>query len=267
MKECTNDSRKPAAENDKKRHRPSVAAGLWIIKRIERALIRLSRLPDQPWFEPERFDWTRVLEENAPTIRAELDEIMKHPDRIPNFQDISKDQANITRDDRWKTFFLHGYGYRMADNCELCPETARIAESIPGMYTAFFSILAPGKHIPMHRGPYKGLLRCHLALIVPEPAEECWIEVGGDARNWAPGRCLIFDDTYRHRVENNTDQSRVVLFLDIKRPMKPVGTLLNNIVLGLIRLSPFIRDAIRNEKTWRAQARQGNTMGDRQSER
>ncbi len=30
---------------------------------------------------------------------------------LPNFQDISKDQIEITDDDRWKTYFLYGYGF------------------------------------------------------------------------------------------------------------------------------------------------------------
>ena len=37
------------------------------------------------------------------------------------------------------------------------------------MKLAFFSILAPGKHIPEHRGSLKGVIRYHLALKVPEP--------------------------------------------------------------------------------------------------
>jgi len=35
------------------------------------------------------------------------------------------------------------------------------------MKTAFFSILAPGKHLPAHRGPYKGVMRYHLGLLIP----------------------------------------------------------------------------------------------------
>lgn len=237
---------------DKRQRRLSISAGLWIIKRIERLLVRLSRVPDQPWFDPSQFEWTRLLEANAPAIRAELDRILKHPERIPNFQDISRDQTHLTNDHGWKTFFLKIYGYRIDGNCSLCPETARILDAVPGVYTAVFSILAPRKHIPKHRGPYKGVLRCHLPLIVPDNAEDCWIEVGGEVRHWETGRCLVFDDTYRHRVENNTDESRVVLFLDIKRPMNAPGTLLNNVVLGLIRRSPLIQDAIRNQKTWQA---------------
>ena len=234
----------------KKKHRPSVALGLWIIKRVERFLIRHSLVGVTPFLPPAAFAWVETLEANWEVIRAELDQVLKTPERIPNFQDISPDQANITRDDKWKSYFLYGYGYKMTDNCDQCPETTRIIESIPGMFTAFFSVLAPGKHIPRHRGPYRGLLRCHLALAVPRPREACWIEVGEDTTTWEEGRCIVFDDTYKHRVENNTGGVRVVLFLDVLRPLRFPASLVNRIMLQLIRLSPFIQDARRNQVAW-----------------
>jgi aspartyl/asparaginyl beta-hydroxylase (cupin superfamily) len=239
-----------AVVHKKRRNRPSVAIGKWLLHRIERALIRYSTVADRPIFNSDDFTWTGLLEADWKKIRVELDRILQNQDKLPNFQDISRDQINITQDDRWKTFFLYGYGYKMQSNCDLCPETTRIIESIPGMMTGFFSVLAPGKHIPPHRGPYKGLLRCHLALKVPEPAELCWIKVGDRSATWKEGKCLVFDDTYVHQVENNTDGTRVVLFLDIIRPMRFPGSLLNSIVLRLIRMSPFIQDAIKNQRAW-----------------
>ena len=234
----------------KKYRRPSVTFGLWIIKRLELFISRYSLVGDKPVFNAGDFPWTSLLQDNWHIIRAELDGVMQNLERLPNFQDISKDQVNISNDERWKTFFLYGYGYKMEGNCARCPETVRLVESIPGMYTAFFSILAPGKHIPLHRGPYKGLLRCPLALLVPEPNDKCWIEVGGVVNHWQEGRCLVFDDTYRHQVQNNTDGIRVVLFLDILRPMGPFSSLVNKLILTLIRWSPYIRDARRNHKAW-----------------
>ena len=234
----------------KKKHRPSVALGLWVIKRLEQFLIRYSVVGGTPFLAASEFAWVGLLEDNWKLIRAELDRVLETPERIPNFQDISRDQANITTDDKWKSWFLYGYGYRIDGNCSACPETTRVIEAIPGMFTAFFSVLAPGKHIPLHRGPYRGLLRCHLALIVPEPREDCWIEVGGETTTWEEGCCIVFDDTYKHRVENNTQGRRVVLFLDVMRPLKFPGSLVNRIVLWLIRLSPFIQDARRNQVAW-----------------
>lgn len=234
----------------KKKHRLSVVLGLWLIKRIEKVLMRYSLVPDSPFLNAQEFAWIEILKTDWRKIRAELHPLLDRPENIPNFQDISRDQTNITRDDRWKTFFLHGYGYKFDANCRLCPETTRLIESIPGMYTAFFSILSPGKHIPLHRGPYKGLLRCHLGLLIPEPNKNCWIEVGGERANWREGECLVFDDTYKHQVQNDTKGIRVVLFIDIIRPLRFPGAWLNTLMLSMIRWSPYIRDARKNQQAW-----------------
>ena len=61
---------------------------------------------------------------------------------------------------------------------------------------------------------------------------------------------MVFDDTYKHQVHNDTDRTRVVLFLDIVRPMRSPGSWLNRLVLQIIRLSPFIRDAVKNQRAW-----------------
>lgn len=234
----------------KKTHRPSVAIGLWLIKKIERMLVRYSLVPDTPFFDNQLFDWQQQLADQADAIRDEVQVLLQRPERLPRFQDISRDQLNITRDDNWRTWFLYGYGYRFDDQCRTCPQTCRAVEAIPGMRTAFFSILAPGKQIPLHRGPYKGLLRCHLPVMVPRDRQNCWIEVGGERRSWRYGECLIFDDTYRHQVHNDTDEMRVVLFIDVDRPLSRIGRLINRTVIRLIQLSPYIQDARRNQRAW-----------------
>ncbi len=171
---------------------------------------------------------------------------------LPNFQDLSRDQRHLSSDDSWKTFFLFAYGYRCESNCLRCPETTRLLESIPGMKTGFFSILAPGKHIPAHRGPFKGVIRYHLALLVPEPKERCRIRVGDAYAHWEEGRSLIFDDTYEHEVWNDTSGVRVVLFVDFVRPLRFPASLLNALVLTLIRWSPFVQDGVQNYMQWEA---------------
>ena len=100
---------------------------------------------------------------------------------------------------------------------------------IPGMKTAMFSILSPRKHILDHRGPYKGVLRYHLGLIVPEDAESCRIRVGEDFRHWEEGKSMIFDDTFNHEVWNDTDETRVVLFVDVLRPLPEPEATINRV--------------------------------------
>ena len=53
------------------------------------------------------------------------------------------------------------------------------------------------KHLPPHRGPYKGVMRYHLGLLIPEPAEQCGIRVDTQTRHWAEGASLIFDNMSR----------------------------------------------------------------------
>jgi ornithine lipid ester-linked acyl 2-hydroxylase len=227
-----------------------VTLGARFVRSFERLIARASLIGNPPFFDARNFDWALTLEQNAPVFRRELEALLPRRSELPNFQDISRDQRHLSQDDGWKTVFFYAYGLRAEGNCRRCPETTRILEALPGMKTAFFSILAPGKHIPLHRGPYKGVIRAHLGLIVPEPKELCRIEVGGEVAHWEEGKVMVFDDCYPHQVWNDTDGTRVVLFLDIVRPLRFPVSALNWFILKLIAWSPFMRDAESNYRRW-----------------
>ena len=225
--------------------------GVKLLAFYEKLIPKYSLIGDTAFFDSKQFDWTTEIEANWVLIRKELDELLKYRDSLPNFQDISPDQADYTSpDDLWKTFFMYGYGIKSEKNCQRCPETTRLIEKIPGMKTAFFSILLPGKHIPEHRGPYKGVVRYLLALKVPEPKEKCRIRVGDETRHWEEGKSMMFDDSFPHEAWNETDGVRVVLFLDIMRPMRFPLSILNELFMKLIAISPYIQDANINQKNW-----------------
>ena len=234
----------------------TIAVGEQILAPIERWIGRRSLVGDATFFPVERFPWIAHVEENWQVIREELDRVLEDREALPNFQDISKDQIGITDDDRWKTFFLYGYGFKAQLNTELCPRTTALMEQIPGMTTAMFSILSPRKHILDHRGPYKGVLRYHLGLIVPRDEEACRIRVGDDVRHWEEGRSLVFDDTFNHEVWNDTDETRVVLFVDVIRPLPFPESLINRLVIKAIGISPFVQDAKRNQEAWEQRYRE-----------
>jgi ornithine lipid ester-linked acyl 2-hydroxylase len=228
----------------------TIAAGERVLAPIERFIGRRSLVGDATFFPLERFPWVKQVEDNWVIIREELEHVLEDHAALPNFQDISKDQIEITNDDRWKTFFLYGYGFKAKLGVEMCPRTAALMEQIPGMKTAMFSILSPHKHILDHRGPYKGVLRYHLGLIVPREAEACRIRVGEDIRHWEEGKSMIFDDTFNHEVWNDTDQTRVVLFVDVLRPLPSPYSAINSLIVKAIGLSPFVLDAKRNQEAW-----------------
>jgi ornithine lipid ester-linked acyl 2-hydroxylase len=202
------------------------------------------------FFKPDEFPWIADVEARAGEIKEELSGLLDRVDQLPNFQDIQEEQRMLTRDDRWKVFFFYAYGARADSNCRRCPRTAEIVESIPGMTTAMFSVLLPQKHIPPHRGPWKGVLRYHLALRTPSDETAARIRVGSRTEHWRDGCSLVFDDTFEHEAWNDSDEIRVVLFVDIIRKLPWYLAAPNRAFIGAIRRSPFIKCALANNEAW-----------------
>lgn len=227
---------------------PAALAGALVLGnslRVSESLIRRCAADGRRvFFDPTAFDWVRVLEADWRAIRGELDRVLEDRARIPNFQDISEEQRSVTQDDRWKVFVFSVFGTRIEESCARCPRTARLLDNIPGLCNAMFSILAPRKRIPEHRGPYAGLLRYHLALKVPTAVRECRIRVNGIDRHWEEGSTMIFDDAYPHSVANETDEERVVLFADFERPLGTILGAVNRVALAALARSPLARRPI-----------------------
>ncbi|MEQ8231419.1 MAG: aspartyl/asparaginyl beta-hydroxylase domain-containing protein [Gammaproteobacteria bacterium] len=225
-------------------------AGKRFLRTIAEFQARHSLIPTTPVLENATFDWVPRLEAAWPAIRAEFDQVWTHPDDIPAFHQISPDQARISRGDNWKTYALYIFGQQVPDNCAACPDTAATLAALPGLQNAWFSILAPGYHIPPHRGPTRALVRCHLGLRVPAAREQCWLRVDDRICLWREGDCLLFDDTYEHEVRNDTDEYRAVLFIDVDRPMDALGSRFNGAILRLMQATHYVKDPLRNLAEW-----------------
>jgi ornithine lipid ester-linked acyl 2-hydroxylase len=232
--------------------RPNLSTRLFmrVVTLAERLNLKYAKLGNKCTFSTDSFAWATELESEWRTIRRELDFVLLRKDELPNVQDITVDAASITSDDRWKIFLFTAYGVHSTRNCALCPQTWRIVQRIPGLRTAMFSILEPGKRIPSHRGPYNGVLRLHLGLVVPEPRDQVAIRVGSELRHWEEGRALIFDDAYEHEAWNDTGRERVVLFIDFAKPLFFPANVLNGLLLNLATFTPFLRDGNENLRRW-----------------
>jgi aspartyl/asparaginyl beta-hydroxylase (cupin superfamily) len=211
---------------------------------------RHSRVGADAFFDAALFPWIGEAEARWPTIRRELEAVLPDRESLPNFQDVVNREPHVAGDTGWKTCVFFAYGFEFARNMERCPETTRLVRRIPGVASAMFSILSPGRRIAPHRGPYAGVLRYHLALRVPEPAARCGIRVGKEVRHWEEGRSLVFDDVFEHEVWNDTEGTRVVLFVDFKRPLGGLAGKLNDLLVGLIGFSPHVRDGAARHKAW-----------------
>jgi beta-hydroxylase len=240
----------PAAERKVPPLPPLFRVGKRLRHRISAVIARSSKVGDTPIYDPGLFPWIRPLEACWPEIRAEVDALLALEAAIPPLAEISPDHRRIAPPDKWKSFFLYGYGFSKAENIARCPKTAAAVRDVPGLNSAFFSILAPGTHIPRHRGVTKAILTAHLGLVVPKQRQACRMQVDRETLAWEQGKILVFDDTYFHEVWNDTDEQRVILLVQFRRPTGWLGRLVGGIFLGALRRSRFVQDARSSLGDW-----------------
>ena len=223
--------------------------GKKLVRSIASIQSKQSAVPDTPKISNDYFPYLQPLVDEWKTIQSEAREVLKFREAIPGFQDISPDQYRLAKGKNWKTFIIYGFGQKLETNAKLTPRTAELLADIPNLQTAMFSILAPGYHIPAHKGVTKGILRSHIGLIIPKDHEKCRIRVDDTITPWREGEIFVFDDTYEHEVWNETDEERVILLFDFDRPMKFWGRLLNKTFLNIMKLTAFYKDPKKNLAT------------------
>jgi len=144
----------------------------------------------------------------------------------------------------------------LASTTHMCPRTTEILRSIPNLRTALFSRLGPSTVLAPHTGwsdLANYVLRCHLCLHMSDDpiqsgegsgdekkddeVEEgstdadgsssegevtrgtCGMWVEGEVQYHSPGNIIVFDDSKRHKAFNKSDTERVVLIVDLLRPL------------------------------------------------
>ncbi len=222
---------------------------------FDRLIASSSLVANDPVLDVRDFPWTATLRDHWRVIRDEAVAVALRGEASPSLATISPDHRSIAEVNKWRSFFLWGYGYPIDENLARCPRTAELVAKVPGLNSAFFSILAPGTHIPDHRGVTKGLITCHLGLIVPRDGD-VRMRVHDRVVRWAEGETLVFDDTYRHEVWNDTAGTRVVLLLQFERPLRNPGKWVADFFLGFVRRSAFVQEARDNIQSWNAAVKQ-----------
>lgn len=179
--------------------------------------------------------WQQIREE-ALTVAQDLR-------NIPRFHEIMNEQASISANDArdWRMFIMQAYGQPIARNLARCPQLAQLIASSPDVLSASLSFLAPGKQVPAHRGPFRGILRGYLVLSMPKRADgepAAVLKVDGREYRLNEGEFMLWDDTFEHEVWNDSDQVRTVLLLDIRRRDLPRGLrILSSGIIALVRLN------------------------------
>ncbi len=219
----------------------------------------ISRMPDYLVDYGTDYPELLSLEAAHADIRSECERLLAFRSRIT---DMSKLGGQYTERGihtiQWKAFMLKS-GTFIEENCALAPKTAAVLRPLGNVYNAFFSILEPHQYVSPHWGYYKGFLRYHLGVIIPgnNADKKCWLRVNVDRADnarrdkalianaakfhWENGRGVIFDDTNLHDAANESDEVRVVLWLDVARKLPRTLDLYNRALLKAVYYEPSVR--------------------------
>ena len=181
------------------------------------------------------------------SIRDEAFAVARQMHRIPRFHEIMREQTSISANDKrdWRMFILKAYGTEFPRNVAACPNLAALVAASPEVLSASISFLAPHKHIPVHRGPFRGVLRFYLVLSMPladhgRPAAV--LKIAGTEHRLADCEYLLWDDTFPHEVTNDSDEVRTVLLLDVWRRGMPLDMrLLSHLLIFVVRVMVRLR--------------------------
>ncbi len=237
-------------------------------KRVKAAINRVFTRFEQngllarpPAFD-ERYDdypELRLLETEYATVRRECELLLRFRHDMTDISAVGGDYTKAgIHTIRWKAFMLKS-GAFIEENCAQAPQTAALLRRLPNVHNAFFSILEPRQYIRPHWGYYKGFVRYHLGVVIPDDnaGKTCWLRVNADPGDnerrdkslvergekyyWRNGRGVVFDDTNLHDAANESDEVRVVLWLDVARNLPGELALLNRAMLAALYRAPSIR--------------------------
>lgn len=127
--------------------------------------------------------------------------------------------------------------------------TLRSLRRIPALRAADLAVLAAHSRIDRHVGDNWGVLRSHLTLVEPAGTRTCELNfpTAGVRVPWRPGHAFVFDDTFEHEAVNERDSDRLVLLIEIDRPLRGVAGACNRLCQRWYRHHPVqrgVRDRI-----------------------
>ncbi len=192
-----------------------------------------SAVPNTPVQDVNNFPELLKVRENWEMIRDEAKRLYEagHIQKSEKHNDLA---FNTFFKRGWKRFYLKWYGDVHPSAVELCPKTVELVKSIPTINAALFALLSPRSKLGEHRDPFAGSLRYHLGLMTPN-SDLCRIYIDGTPYAWRDGKDILFDETFIHSVNNDTDETRVILFCDVARPMRtPIVRAINRFVTNHI---------------------------------
>ena len=116
----------------------------------------------------------------------------------------------------WQAGGLLSMGRPVQPVASWFPRTVEALLGVPGIESALFSIMGPGKNLGAHEGPNAGGLRFLFGIDCDEGAA---LEIGDRIIPYRNGEGVLFDDTESHSAWNGGTAERVVVMCDVIRPL------------------------------------------------
>lgn len=135
---------------------------------FEAIVARYSMVPVESFYDSDFFPWAESIEASWTLILSEYEAYINEGGRTLAMEQVSRYQRGLTNDGLWRTVWLFGHGAHLSSVEERFPETLKILDEVPGIRTAFFSILEGGKHLRPHRGPIAACCDIILASSCPQ---------------------------------------------------------------------------------------------------
>ena len=231
-------------------------------------------------------DWAVRMREAAGVIAAEYNEyVLERGQPAPRFRALDAERASFSRRAVWPLVVLRWYGGDSEVQADF-PRTMALLRRLPSYSLAYFSTLLPGDRLEPHTGTSGAVLRYLLITHAPtEPRESgltCCPRVPPPYDETAPGCAgrpgsrttlyyrnasdILFDDMRLHMAFNNGNQTRVALFVDVRRPYAAqdrrwasaasaaLANAVNWLFLSVVGYQPKVRATVRRVNAFHRRA-------------
>lgn len=207
---------------------------LRVLERLGRRHRRTDPLPD-----PYDFPWLTVLASASGAIEAEAIALFR---RLAAVDTRELNPLSVAVSGSWRLVPLvdrvgpYPYLFRL-------PATRWALSQVPILRAADLAVLTSNSRIAPHVGNNWGVLRAHVALVVPSGVGTCALRFPrlGIEIPWTAGEAFIFDDAFEHEAVNDRAGERLVLLVEVDRPLPPVLAALNRLCQCWYRKHPVQR--------------------------
>ena len=230
------------------------AVGIYIARYYIYSLIdnepQRAEIDNKYFYNTRDFGVLKELRENYKIIKEEAKNVLKNAPKLDiyrNYDDwhnsheyvnkikneygwirswMYKDGQAVKSDGNynWLNYGMLYFGEFFDKNCEQCPKTKELLSKIKDKINICgFSYVMGNTTIEIHSdetGPSNNSMAVHLGLIIPKNPETCKLIMKVDDNYYyeteKEGKLLIFDATNYHYAYNQSNEDRVVLYIDMK---------------------------------------------------